>query len=60
MNGFQMPQYFSTLPFPLLRLFNSQSKDAFKDEDDNGDREVPKPRIILDGDDTIDGNHSMG
>ena len=49
----------SVSPFPLLGLFYGQSENAFKDQDDDGNGEIPKPRIIFDSHYSINGNETM-
>ena len=42
-----------------MGLFDGQSENAFKDQDDDGNGEIPKPRIIFDSHYSINGNETM-
>ena len=42
-----------------MGLFDGQSENSFKYQDDDGDGEIPKPRIIFDGNYSINGNDTM-
>ena len=48
-----------SLPFPLLRLPDGESKDSFEDEEQDGGGEVPVPLVVLDGDHPIAGDEAV-
>ena len=47
-------QYHS--PLPLLSLFNGKRENSFENENNYGHREVPKPRVVFDRDNPVDGD----